>query len=181
MAKHITELPEISGVQRASLTPHADTRGRFLEVFRQEWFPQRDWRAVQINRSESVAGVLRGLHYHFKQVDYWYPVLGSIRVGLADLRPHSPTAGAATTVDMDAADNTGLYIPTGVAHGFAALTDVILFYVVDNYYSGDDELGLAWNDPDTAVPWNLPGVPILSGRDQRNPALSQIRPEQLPR
>ena len=40
-----------------------------------------------------------------------------------------------------------MYIPPGVAHGFAALTDILLTYLVDNYYDPSDELGLAWDDP----------------------------------
>jgi len=42
-----------------------------LETFRKDWFPERTWEIVQTNRSDSIAGVLRGLHCRFKQVDYW--------------------------------------------------------------------------------------------------------------
>ena len=57
-----------------------------METFRVEWFPQVNWDRMQSNRSDSKAGVLRGLHYHFKQIDYWYATRGNIRVGLVDLR-----------------------------------------------------------------------------------------------
>jgi dTDP-4-dehydrorhamnose 3,5-epimerase len=56
-----------------------------METFRKVWFPQRSWDIVQTNRSDSKAGVLRGLHYHHEQVDYWIVLRGRIRVGLADL------------------------------------------------------------------------------------------------
>ena len=82
----ITEFSAIPGVLLVELRPFADERGRFTETFRKEWFPQRAWSNVQSNRSDSRAGVLRGLHYHFHQVDYWYLAAGRIRVGLADLR-----------------------------------------------------------------------------------------------
>ena len=39
-----------------------------------------------------------------------------------------------------------LYIPRRVAHGFLALTDVSLMYLVSNEYDGTDELGFAWDD-----------------------------------
>ncbi len=162
------------------LRPHADERGRFTETFRKEWFPQRAWTHIQMNRSDSRAGVLRGLHYHFNQVDYWYVLAGSIRVGLADLRRSSPCFGRATTIDLDADKGRGLYIPSGVAHGFLALTDVTLIYVVDNYYDGGDEFGLTWDDPDTAVEWNLSAAPLLSGRDAANPRLQDIPFDTLP-
>lgn len=178
---NIIESPKIPGILKVELKAFGDDRGRFTETFRKEWFPQREWNRIQTNRSDSVAGVLRGLHYHFHQVDYWYLFSGRIRVGLADLRPNSPAYLETLTIDMDASDNTGLYIPVGVAHGFLALTDLTLFYIVDNYYDGKDEFGLAWDDPDVVVPWNATNPPIVSGRDQANPSFKDIPAESLPR
>lgn len=176
----LTESTSIPGVINVQLRPFADERGRFVELFRKEWFPQREWANVQSNRSESRAGVLRGLHYHFNQVDYWYVVSGRIRVGLADLRRSSPAFRQTETVDLHADENRGLYIPIGVAHGFLALTDVTLVYIVDNYYDGADEFGLAWNDPEIIVPWNIDNAPILSDRDLANPRFSAIPSASLP-
>ena len=176
----IVESTHIAGVKLAHLRSFGDERGRFLETFRADWFPERGWNVVQTNRSDSQAGVLRGLHYHFKQVDYWYPVAGHLRVGMADLRQGSPTYGASQVIELDGAQPTGVFIPIGVAHGFYAVTDVILTYVVDNYYSGDDEFGVAWDDPVLAVGWNV-DKPILSDRDMRNPRLADIAAEALPR
>ena len=176
----ITESATIPGVLTVELRHFADNRGRFTETFRKEWFPQRDWGRMQTNRSDSREGVLRGLHYHFGQVDYWYVVSGRIRVGLVDLRRSSPAFRGAQTIDLDATEQRGLYIPVGVAHGFLALTDVTLFYVVDNYYDGADEFGLAWNDSEVAVPWQVAQGPIMSGRDAANPHLRDIPFASLP-
>lgn len=176
----LTESTLIPGVINIQLRPFTDERGRFTELFRKEWFPQREWTNIQSNRSESRAGVLRGLHYHFNQVDYWYVISGRIRVGLADLRRSSSSYRVTETIDLDAADNKGLFIPVGVAHGFLALTDVTLIYTVDNYYDGRDEFGLAWNDPDLAVPWNFDGSPTLSDRDLGNSLFSAIPTDSLP-
>jgi dTDP-4-dehydrorhamnose 3,5-epimerase len=180
MAPILTESPIIPGVITADLKVFGDDRGRFTEIFRKEWFPQRAWLYVQMNRSESQAGVLRGLHYHFNQVDYWLVVKGQIRVGLADLRRESSSFQKTQTIDLDAADARGLYIPIGVAHGFLALTDVTLIYVVDNYYDGADELGLAWNDPHIRVNWMNVEDPVLSARDLANPRFSDIPFDALP-
>jgi dTDP-4-dehydrorhamnose 3,5-epimerase len=70
-------------------------------------------------------------------------------------------------------------IPTGVAHGFLALEDLELVYLVTNEFDGSDELGFAWDDPTAAVPWpsvrgTPDGRPILSGRDQTNPSLLDL-------
>ena len=66
----------IRDVMTVPLNAFGDARGRFMETFRVEWFPQVNWDRMQSNRSDSVAGVLRGLHYHFKQIDYWYATRG---------------------------------------------------------------------------------------------------------
>ncbi len=175
----IVESREIKGAKVAKLRAFGDERGRFVETFRTEWFPERSWEIVQTNRSDSVAGVLRGLHYHFKQVDYWFVTSGEIRVGLADLRAGSPTRGASQTVTLRGDEPTGLFIPSGVAHGFYAVTDVTLTYIVDNYYDGDDELGVAWDDPELAVDWGVT-EPLLSARDRENPRWQEIAAERLP-
>jgi len=177
----LKESAQIQGVAVAELQVFGDQRGRFAETFRKEWFPQRSWERMQVNRSESQAGVLRGLHYHRHQVDYWHCVSGRIRVGLCDLRPSSPTQGRSQLIELGQEALHGLYIPCGVAHGFAALSEVVLFYVVDNYYDGADELGVAWNDPALGLDWKLGALPVLSARDQRNPLLKDIPPDQLPR
>ena len=177
---HIQESPIIKDVQIATLKPFADERGRFMETFRKEWFPQRSWDIIQTNRSDSRVGVLRGLHYHFHQVDYWYVIAGKIRAGLYDLRPDSPTYGATQTIEMGEENQLGVFIPIGVAHGFVALTDVTLIYVVDNYYNGEDEYGVAWNDPNINLPWGVES-PLISPRDAANPLLKDIPPDKLPK
>ena len=65
-------------------------------------------------------------------------------------------------------DDGGLYIPPGVAHGFAALTDVTLVYLLDRYFDGSDEYGVAWDDPEIAADWGIMN-PVLSARDRANP------------
>lgn len=176
----IEESDLIKGVMRVSLQAMGDDRGRFVETFRKAWFPQRDWGRVQGNASYSKAGVLRGLHYHHRQVDYWFLVSGRIRVGLHDLRPSSPTHGSNQVLVLDAATPQGVYIPAGVAHGFVALTDMVLTYLVDNYYDGSDENGVAWDDPDIGLAWGI-GAPEVSARDAANRKLRDIPEQELPR
>ena len=66
-------------------------------------------------------------------------------------------------------------IPPGVAHGFAALTDMVITYLVDGYYNPADELGVAWDDPDIDANWGVED-PVLSERDLANPRRKQIQP-----
>lgn len=176
---HIETSDSIAGVKLVRLTAWSDERGTFMETFRRSWFPERTWDVMQTNCSYSRKGVLRGLHFHHRQVDYWFVPSGEIRVGLADLRPHSPTYRASQTIEIGEHDPVGVFIPIGVAHGFLALTDAALTYLVDNYYDGEDERGVAWNDPALAVAWGVTD-PILSNRDRQNPLFRDLPPEQLP-
>ncbi len=178
-----TESAVIAGVYTVPIRAFADERGRFMETFRVEWFPQVSWERMQSNRSDSAANVVRGLHYHFHQVDYWYVPSGHIRAGLVDLRPSSPTYRATQTIDIGQDEIIGLYIPVGVAHGFYAITDCTLIYVVNNYYDGGkDEYGVYWNDPELGLDWGIgERAPQLSQRDLENRRLKDIPAEHLPR
>jgi dTDP-4-dehydrorhamnose 3,5-epimerase len=152
-----------------------DERGFFVEVFRASWFP--DSHFVQGNLSSSRRGVLRGLHYHLRQQDLWSVATGTAFVALVDLRESSPTYLAVETFELDSA--TAVQIPEGIAHGFVAVTDLVLGYLVTNYYDGSDEHGVAWDDPDFGIPWPVE-TPILSERDRTNPRWSAVAPKLRP-
>ena len=170
----------IEGVYTVPIRAYADERGRFMETFRREWFPWINWDKMQGNRSDSKQNVLRGLHYHLHQIDYWYVSQGMIRMAMVDLRPASASYMSVETLEIGENNNRGVFVPVGVAHGFLALTDATLTYLVNNYYDGGaDERGVAWNDPALAVPWGIQ-QPLLSDRDARNRLLKDIPTDELP-
>jgi dTDP-4-dehydrorhamnose 3,5-epimerase len=163
----------IEGVLRFPLEPHPDERGSFTEVYRASWMPGTD-PMPQANLSISAANVLRGLHFHRRQADYWCVLNGVAFIGLFDLRRGSPTEGRGEELRVDAEERRiGLYIPSGVAHGFYAETPVQLQYLVDRYFTGEDEFGIAWDDPDLGIRWPAT-EPILSARDRANPPLAEV-------
>ena len=151
---------------------HGDDRGRFVETYRRQWLPLGR-EMVQGNRSEKQAGAVVGLHYHLHQADYWYVLRGRARVVLHDLREGSPTDGVTEVMELEGEEDRGLFIPPGVAHGFGAVTDLLLWYLVDGYYNPADELGLAWDDPDVDAAWGIED-PVLSARDRANPRRREI-------
>ncbi len=175
----ITPSPAIADVVVVEADVHGDERGRFVETYRRSWFPLGR-EMVQGNRSEKQAGAVVGLHYHLHQADYWYVLRGTARVVLHDLRVDSPTDAVTLALDLDGERDKGVFIPPGVAHGFASLTDVLLWYLVDNYYNPDDELGVAWDDPEVAADWGI-DAPVLSTRDQSNPRRADLEPGLRPR
>ena len=179
MPTRVVESSNISGVYVVHLAPFEDPRGRFLETWRRSWIPGAR-EMVQANRSDSRAGVLRGLHYHLRQADFWYVPTGRIRAVLYDFRRSSPTSGATQVLEMGDGHDIGVYIPSGVTHGFRALSDAVMTYLVDEYYDGKDELGILWNDPSLGLDWGA-GTPVLSERDLRNPLASAIPADLLPR
>ena len=175
----IEHAEEITGVVLVEPEIHGDDRGRFVETYRRSWLPfAREM--IQGNRSEKRAGAVVGLHYHVHQADYWYLLRGRARVVLHDLRLGSPTDGATMHIDLDGERERGLFIPPGVAHGFASRTDLLLSYLVDNYHNPADELGVAWDDLDIAAEWGVTD-PVLSDRDQKNPGRADIPDHLRPR
>jgi dTDP-4-dehydrorhamnose 3,5-epimerase len=180
----------LPGVRYGSVVRHADSRGAFRELWRASSFPalsQAETGAadgaepqfVQANMSSSAAGVLRGLHYHRHQLDYWIVASGKALVALVDVRPVVEGRGRAAVETRELAADDWVVIPAGVAHGFLALEPLELLYLVTNEFDGSDELGFAWDDPAVGVPWpSIPGTPdgrpILSDRDRSNPSLAEL-------
>ena len=175
--------PVIAGVVHVHPDVHGDERGVFIETYRRSWFPNGR-EMIQGNRADRAAGAIVGLHYHLHQADYWYVPFGHARVVLHDLRVGSPTEGVTELIDLGARvggphDHTGVYIPPGVAHGFASVTNMTITYLVDGYYNPADELGVAWDDPEIAADWIVTN-PVLSVRDSANPKRAEIVREQRP-
>ena len=168
----VTPSDTIEGVWIVEPSIHGDQRGMFIETYRREWFPNGR-EMVQGNRANRQAGSLVGLHYHLHQADYWYVPFGHARVVLHDLREGGPTDGRTLELDLTGDNHTGVFIPPGVAHGFSAITDMVITYLVDGYYNPADELGVMWNDPAVGADWGVPD-PILSTRDQNNPLRADL-------
>ena len=174
----IAESALIAGVYTVDPDGHGDDRGRFYETYRRSWFPAGR-EMVQGNRSDKQAGAVVGLHYHLHQADYWQVPRGRARVVLHDLREGSRTDRATQVLEIGEDDSRGIFIPPGVAHGFAALTDLTITYLVDSYYNPADELGVAWDDPEIGADWGV-ADPVLSARDRSNPRRAELPPGRVP-
>jgi dTDP-4-dehydrorhamnose 3,5-epimerase len=150
------------GVRITPLTTHTDDRGRFTELFRNEWDTAIE--PIQWNAVRSEAGALRGVHVHPSHVDYLVVLEGTMHLAFVDLR-----AGAdprPSVVELRGDDLRAATIPTGVAHGFFFTVPSLHLYAVDRYWDPGDELACRWDDPDLGIPWPRdPGQPLLSERD----------------
>mgnify|MGYP001271071572 FL=1 len=161
-------------------TKHGDDRGYFLETFRQDLFEEGTGYKVnfiQDNESKSIKGVLRGLHYQlppYTQAKLVRVVEGRVLDVAVDIRKSSPTFGQHVSIELSAQNKHQLFVPHGFAHGYIVLSDSATFaYKVDNYYAPEHDRGIAFNDTDLAINWQLPlEIMQLSDKDKNHPNLA---------
>jgi len=159
-----------------------DNRGVFFEVFkRKELSDFLGYKVdfVQENKSISKKGVLRGLH--FQKGESAQAKLVSVQNGsvvdvIVDIRPNSLTFGEHIKVHLSDINNKSIFIPKGMAHGFLALTDQVVFnYLCDDYYNPKEESGILYNDPALAIDWNYPlSELIVSEKDLLLPTFKKL-------
>ena len=91
----------------------------------------------------------------------------------------SPFFGKWTSVLLSAKLQNQIYIPSGFAHGFLALTENVQFlYKCSDFYDAADDHGIAWNDSEIAISWGTDN-PVISNKDQKHPILATV-PRDLP-
>jgi len=90
-----------------------------------------------------------------------------------DIRTGSPTFGQHVSVELSEQNKRQLFVPRGFAHGFVVMEDDTIFaYKVDNYYSPENDRGLAFDDPSLAIDWLVDKEQLqLSAKDTRQPTL----------
>ena len=173
----------LQGVFELRPVVHRDARGFFIETYHKAKFAHLGIvdAFVQDNQSSSAKGTLRGLHYQLKrpQAKLCRVVEGEALDIALDIRAGSSNFGKWTSVLLSAKEQNQIYVPVGFAHGFLALTDSVQFlYKCSDFYSPEDEHGIAWNDPDLKIHWGIT-APIVSDRDAKFPMLAQVPRECL--
>ncbi len=160
---------------------HGDSRGYFVETFRQdklEAFLGYKVNLCQDNESKSSKGVLRGLHYQLApaaQTKLVRVIQGRVLDVAVDIRKGSPTFGKHVAVELSAENKRQLFVPRGFAHGFVVLEDDTVFaYKVDNYYSPQNDRGILFNDEALGIDWMLNSDMFnLSDKDKNQPLLNE--------
>ena len=146
--------PEVRPLRRFD-----DERGWFVEIVRGSSLSKL---IRQANISFSRQGTIRGLHFHERgQDDLFVCLQGRARVVALDR-----DTGETFSADIGEDNFAAVYVPGTLAHGFEALTDVLMLYHVTEEYdpSDPDENGLPWDDPRVVDIWSTKS-PILSERD----------------
>ena len=163
---------------------HGDHRGYFVETFRQDQFEQAIGYSVtfvQDNESRSFRGVLRGLHFQrppHAQAKLVRVIEGEVLDVAVDIRQGSPTYGKHIVAILSAENKHQLWLPRGFAHGLVVLSETATFsYKVDDYYSPEQDQGIAFDDPALKIDWQLPRTQLkLSEKDQKQPSLAALSP-----
>jgi len=171
------EKTSIDGVLILTPKVFGDDRGYFFEAFNQAIFEEKTGTKVnfvQDNQSKSQKGVLRGLHFQNPPYDQGKLVRvlsGSVLDVVLDIRKASSTYGKHLTFELNANSNKMIWIPPGIAHGFASLEDeTVFFYKCTNYYNPKKEYGVKWDDPDINIGWGVDS-PVISDKDSKLPLL----------
>jgi len=160
----VTAVERVDGALLFQPAPHVDERGFFCRTFDAQVARSAgiDPAAfAQDSVSRSIRGVVRGMHVRrgageSKLVRCSY---GAIYDVIVDLRPGSPTYLNWASFELRDTEQTSLYVPSGCAHGFQALTDPA-------------DVSFAFDDPELAIPWPLP-VTLMSGRDRAAQSLAR--------
>ena len=158
-----------------------DERGYFFESFNSQKFSELtniNVNFVQDNQSFSKYGTIRGLHLQtgdYAQAKLVRVTLGKVIDVVVDLRKESPTYLKHKTFLLDSTNHHQLYIPRGFAHGFAAISDEVVFqYKCDNYYNQKSETGIRFDDPDLNINWEIKANEYsVSEKDLKLPNLKQ--------
>ena len=174
---NVDPVPRIAGALLFRPAPHVDERGFFCRTFDADVMRAAgiDPAAfAQDSLSRSLRGVVRGLHVRrgdgeAKLVRCSY---GAIFDVIVDLRPASPTYRNWESFELRDDEQVSLYVPAGCAHGFQALTDPAdVSYRIDRTHDPAEDVSIAFDDPELAIPWPLP-VTATSQRDRQAPPLA---------
>ena len=157
---------EIPGVVIIEPKVFGDSRGYFFESFSEREFTEKvsQTHFVQDNQSKSCYGVVRGLHFQ-KPPHTQAKLVRVVKGRVLD--------GKHVAVELTEDNHRQFFVPRGIAHGFAVLSEEAVFqYKCDNYYAPQSEGAVAWDDPDLGIDWGVPADKVmLSEKDSRHPRL----------
>ena len=173
---------EIEGLKIIEPRIFGDARGYFFESFSVRDFTEQTGMQitfVQDNESKSRYGVVRGLHFQkppYAQSKLVRVVSGTVLDVAVDIRKGSSTYGRYVAVELSGENHRQLFLPKGMAHGFAVLSDEVVFqYKCDEYYHPESEGAIAWDDPTLAIDWHLPKESVLlSEKDSHHPKFNEF-------
>ena len=147
-----------------------DSRGFFLETFRESWIPESGFK--QQNMSFSEKGVVRGLHRQnmpMAQGKFVRCLQGRITDVAVD-----PLTGEVMVVELDS-PNKAAWIPGHLNHGFWAHERSLVMYLCTEYFSKEHETGIHPLSKELDLPWKHEKDLIISPKDLLLPEFSSVK------
>lgn len=169
-----TAIPEVKIIEPKV---HGDSRGYFMETFRENLFQEAcgPIHFVQENQSSSRKDVLRGIHYQIKkpQGKLVRVTKGCVFDVAVDLRKSSATFAKWVGVELSDKNKRQLWVPEGFGHGFLVLSEEAEFsYKCTNYYAPEYDRSILWSDEQLCIEWPTSSSPTLSEKDCNASALA---------
>lgn len=166
---------------------YSDSRGLFIEAWRDDWLEFSGqpivWRQDNLSVSKRK-GTVRGLHWQVPpaaQAKLVRVIKGRILDVVVDIRRASSTFGTAVGVELCDGLNRSLLVPIGFAHGFCTLEqETIVTYKTSAHYDPSSERAMNWASPNLDLQWPVkPTDAILSEKDAMAPYFSDLKGEAL--
>ena len=75
-------------------------------------------------------------------------------------------------IELSAQNKRQMWIPPGFGHGFLVTSEAADFlYKTTEYWIGEYDRALRWDDPTLAIDWPVQGEPVLAAKDAAAPLL----------
>lgn len=173
------EKTAIPGLILFTPAPHRDDRGFFSRTFdaavaRDAGIDPSSFLQDSVSRSRH--GVVRGLHVRVAsgEAKLVRCSSGAIFDVIVDLRPGSPSFRRWLSFDLDDERQRSIYVPPGCAHGFQALTATAdTCYRIDRLHDPAEDLTIAYDDPELAIPWPQPPT-VMSANDRSARPMAEL-------
>ena len=179
----------IAGAWLIDPVRHGDERGWFQEWFKESSVKEQigfEFVPVQLNISQSIQGVIRGVHYStapIGQAKLVTVMAGAIDDYIIDIRPNSPTYGKWERVRLTADLGNSVLLGPSMAHAFQVISeDARVCYGVSAEFNPEAEMAINPLCPSLGISWST-GVPaLLSPKDESAPSLNeQVSRRNLPK
>ena len=160
-----------------NLDKYIDKRGFFADIISKKLSSslkfQGNFSNYQISLSSNNKNVIRGLHYQKPmQAKLVFVIKGKIQDIVLDIDKKSKTFGRYFEFILKEKDKL-LYIPKRFAHGFCALEESEIIYVLDKNYKNQNQYTIKWDDKDLNIKW-MTKKPIISNKDKNGKKFKSI-------
>jgi len=174
---------KIEGMLEVVPEVYKDERGFLARVYEEKDFRNlgfsRKWTEVSHHHT-SKKNTLRGLYVQlspFSEGKLLRVIKGKMLWISVDVRKDSKTFGVWDSAVLSEENKNVLMTARGLAHGCLSLenkTDLII--QSDNYFSAEHGVGIAWNDRDLNIDWQIGDeVPFVSERDKSYPSFEVFK------